>query len=169
MPDHRYKTASFFIALLALALNACNATEDEAPVSNNDTVRAPESRTIPEDSMTVKLRTALTAIEIKELMTGGTVLNIQVDSIRHEMVSLKDYYTINRDELRKEIAISTDKEKTQKAIAYLNGLLAKAPSKKDIYKVVFHLKANLTGNIVYNESHTKYLKEDLSEIRIVFP
>jgi len=169
MRDHRNKPAIFFIAFVALVLHACNSTEQEAPVSNNDTVRAPVPRPIPEDSMTVKLRTALTAIEIKELMTAGTVLSIQLDSIRYEKVSLKDFYAARQDELQMEMAISTNKEKTKKAIEYLDGLMAKASSKKEIYKAVFHLKANLTGNIVYNESHTKYLKEDLTEIRIVFP
>lgn len=169
MRDHLIKFSTYFIAILALALNACNSTEKEEAVSNNDTVRAPVTKPIPDDSMTVILRTALTAIEIKELMTGGTVLNINLDSIRYEMVSMKEFYEFKRDELQRQLEISSDKEKTKKAIAYLNGLLAKASSKKDIYKTVFHLNANLTGNIVYNESHTKYLKKDLTEIRIVFP
>lgn len=158
-----------FIGAFSLVLLSCNNNEQpkEAPVP--EPVQALVPPPPPEDSVVTKLRPVLLAIETKELQTGGTIQNISLANIHYEMISLKDYYQARKDELQKQMAISSDKEKTTKAIHYLDGLLARAGAEKNVYKTVFHLNALLSTNISYNEDHTKYLKKDLTEIRIIFP
>lgn len=100
---------------------------------------------------------------------ASTIRAMSIDSIRHEMISLKQFYTINKEELAKEMRFSTNKEKTSKALAYLDKMIASSSAEADVYKVQFHMNALLANNTVYDEQHTKFLKKDLSEITIVFP
>ena len=160
---------NLFISCLAVLFFSCNNSDQpkETPVS--EPVQTPSTPPLPEDSVITKLRPVLLAIETKELQTGGNIQNINLDNIRYEKISLKDFYQAKKDELQKQMAISSDKEKTTKAINYLQNLEAKASGEKNVYKAVFHLNALLSTNISYNEDHTKYLKENLTEIRIVFP
>lgn len=123
----------------------------------------------PEDSATARIHRAVDTIVTAELKFTSQILSMATDSVRYEMVSLRDYYQVQRDELSRDAHLSTNKEKTNNALAYLDGMIKKAPVKPEVYKVQFHLNAQLANNIVYNEGHTKYLRKDLTEIRIVFP
>ena len=98
-----------FIAALIVCISCNHATEkkeDTAPEATAATVR-------PEDPLTVQLRTSITAIEKKELELASNIKWMIIDSIHHEMISLKDFYTIKKEELAKEMKFSTDKEKTE--------------------------------------------------------
>lgn len=157
------------LGAFSLVLLSCNNSDkpEETPVQ--EPVQAPVPPPVPEDSVVTKLRPVLLAIETKELQTDGTIQNISLGNIHYEMVSMKDFYQVRKDELQKQMAISSDKEKTTKAIHYLDGLITRAGTEKNVYKTVFHLNALLSNTISYNEDHTKYLKKDLTEIRIIFP
>ena len=100
---------------------------------------------------------------------ASTIQSISIDSIHHEMISLKQFYTINKDELAKEMRFSTNKEKTTKALAYLDKMTTRSSVEPVLYKVQFHMNALLANTTAYNEQHTKFLKKDLSEMTIVFP
>ena len=154
----------YFILLIAFV--SCNQAteknEDAAAVATAPTIK-------PEDPLTVQLRTAVTAIEKKELETASTIKWMYIDNIQHEMVSLKDFYSVKKDELAKGMKFSTNKEKTGKALAYLDKMVKEASSNPDVYKVTFHMKALLANTTVYDEQHTKFLRNDFSEISIIFP
>ena len=160
---------ALFVASFALILLSCNNSDQPKEEPVPEPVRALVPSPTKEDSVASGLRPVLLAIETRELQTGGTIQNISISNIRYEMVSLKDFYLAKKAELEKAMAISSDKEKTQKAISYLESLDEKASAKKNVFKAIFHLNALLSTNISYNEDHTKYLKEDLSEIRVIFP
>jgi hypothetical protein len=154
----------YFILLIAFI--SCNQVtekkEEPAPVTTAPTVK-------PEDSLTVQLRAAITAIEKKELEVASTIKWMYIDNIQHDVISLKDFYSIKKEELAKGMKFSSNKEKTAKALAYLDKMIEEAASNPDVYKVTFHMKALLANTTLYDEQHIKYLKKDLSEITIVFP
>ncbi len=100
---------------------------------------------------------------------ASSIKSMSIDSIRHDMTSLKDFYAAKKEELAKGMKYSTDKEKTSKALAYLDKMIAVSSAKPVLYKVSFHMNALLTNTTVYNEQHTKYLKDDLSELTVIFP
>ncbi|GAB2813317.1 hypothetical protein [Ferruginibacter profundus] len=153
------------VLLCCLSCNQHAKENDTAPV----TVATPEIKPVTEDSLTLKLRSAVTAIETNELQQTSTIRSLAIDSIRHEMISLKNYYTTQKEILTKSMKYSTDKDKTARALAYLDKMAAQSSAKPDVYKVQFHLDALLANSTRYNELHTKFLKEDLSEIKLVFP
>jgi hypothetical protein len=124
---------------------------------------------VAEDSMLTKLKGVVLIIEKQELSSVNFLKQIMVDSVQYKTISLKEYYEGQKAGLEKIAHLSTNKEKTHRAIVYLNEMIAGAASDKKIYEVVFHLNALLSNNIVYNEHHVKYLHDDLSEIRLVFP
>lgn len=127
------------------------------------------SKPVTEDSITQALRIALVSIETQELQQTSVIKSMSIENISHQMISLKNFYTIKKEELAKEAKFSTNKEKTDKALAYLDKMINKSSGKTDIYQVQFHLNALLANTTVYNEMHTKYLRPDLTEIKILFP
>ena len=135
------KMRNIFFILLA-AFVSCNQPtekkEDPSPVATTPAVQ-------PEDSLTVQIRTSVTAIEKQELQQASTIKWMYIDSIRHEMISLKDFYSIKKEELAKGMKYSTNKEKTEKALAYLDKMVAASSSQPVVYKVQFHMKATLTN------------------------
>ena len=154
----------YFILLIVFI--SCNQASDKketpAPIATAPTIQ-------PEDPITVQLRTAITAIEKKELELTSAIKWMYIDNISHEMISMKYFYTIKKEELAKAMKFSANKEKTEKALAYLDKMVKAASSNPDVYKVTFHMKAVLANTTTYDEQHTKFLKKDLSEITIIFP
>ena len=84
------------------------------------------------------------------------------------MVSMKEYLLNRKAELEANLCISNDKEKTGKAIRYLERIAKAAPVKKEVYKISYHMNAQ-AGEYIYNERHFNYLNPDLSELHIRFP
>ena len=156
---------------LIIVLAACISCNQSAGKKNADTSSAAttEKAAAPEDAITVRLRTAITLIQKAELEQINPVKAMTIDSIQHQMISLKDFYTIKKDELSKSARLSTNQDKTTKAMDYLDKMIAQSSAEQNVYAVKFHLTALLANNILYNEQHTKYLKDDLSEIKVIFP
>jgi len=156
---------------LVAVLLCCISCNQNADKNKTEPVAAvtPEITPVTEDPVTLKLCSVVTAIETKELQQTSIIRSIALDSIKHEMVSLKDFYTTQKEILTKSMKFSTDKDKTARALAYLDKMIAQSSSKAEVYKIQFHLNAMLANSTKYNELHTKYLKQDLTEIKLVFP
>lgn len=154
------------IAVLFILFCSCNSA-----VKKEETTTAVQQQqpVVAEDSMVTKLKTVVLAIEKQELSGVSFLKQIMLDSVQYKRISLKEYYQMQKNELVKVYYFSTNKEKTQKAITYLDGMIAKSALDKKLYEVQFHLNAALSNNVVYNEHHVKYLHEDFSEFRLVFP
>lgn len=158
----------YFLWILTLCFFSCHqGSEAKHNPVTVDTV--PTAKPIIEDSVTQALRIALVSLETQELQQTSVIKSMSIENISHEMISLKNFYTIKKEELAKEAKFSTNKEKTNKALAYLGNMITKSSAKADIYQVQFHLNALLANTTLYNEMHTKYLRPDLTEIRIFFP
>ena len=159
----------YLFLILVTACISCNRSGEKNTVQDDTLVGPKIDPPAPEDSVTLKLRGAITAIETQELQQTNVIRTMFIDSIRHEMVSLKDFYTVKKEELAKEVKFSTDKVKTARALAYLDKMVIQASVKPVLYKTDFHLNALLGNNTQYNDRYTRYLKNDLSEIKVVFP
>ena len=157
----------FFPKLIGLiiffAICSCNDnakktdTQSAKPVIN--------AQVIPEDSITSQIRPVLVIHETNEIQMGGYIINsLDVDSIRYQKISMKDYYLTMKAELNGELHLSTNKEKTEKAIAHMGLMASKADTAATVYKVYFHLNATV-GKLIYNEGHTKYLDKDFKELK----
>lgn len=152
-----------FILAIAALLFSCNQSNKEAapPEDTPVVVQHP-------DTTYARFYRQITAIQTAELQQFGKVKRIMVKIISCDSMPVKQYYSEQKAELIKQIPLSSDKEKTNRAIAYLEKMIETAPEAK-IYKVRFHLDALMANKVAYNEEHIKYLKEDLSEMKLVFP
>ena len=161
-----YKEGLFILAIGILL--SCNQGRDNKNNSDNapDTTRPVESTVIvKEDSITSQIRPVLVINETNEIQQGGYFINkLDVDSIRYEKISRKDYYLAMKADLTALLHLSTNKEKTQQAIDRMAKEAAGAGTTPDVYKVYFHLNAQ-TGKIIYNEGHTKYLDKNFKELK----
>jgi hypothetical protein len=167
MPEKMLKTA--LTSILLVTLFSCNNNDDDqqtqVPVSV-DTIAAKPAVT---DPFTLKLQDVLTGMEKKELSLAGTVpTNLEVSDVHYDSISMKQYYTDQHIALEEQAKLSVNKEKTQKALSYLDRMAARSSAKPEIYKVQFHLKA-LVGKIIYDEPKIIYLNKELVELELVFP
>jgi hypothetical protein len=157
--------ACFFLFAIAL-VHACSQSTPpgpELPPGFNP------PKVLKPDSIAAKLEPAILQIESRNLQLGGYKLrHISIDSITYSMVSMNDYLLNRKAELEANLAISNDKEKTGKAIRYLERIAKEAPVKKEVYKISYHMNAQ-AGEYIYNERHFNYLNPDLSELHIRFP
>ena len=160
--NHRpfLNTISLF---LFFAIYSCNENTKKAKVTPAEPII--NTPVVTEDSITSQIRPVLVIHETNEIQMGGAVISrLDVDSIRYQKISMKDYYVRMKAELTGELHLSTNKEKTEKAIAYMAELATKAGTVPDAYKVYFHLNA-VAGKTVYNEGHTKYLDKGFKELK----
>src|SRR5215213_4430654 len=153
--------------LLAALLVACKEKKQAA----GETKPLKEDVAIiqPKDSVAVKVIAAIEKIEKDELEFVSTIQRMTISDVHYKMVSIKEYYTAQKDQMVATFKRSTDPQKTLKVIAYLDQLILKASDKQNIYQVEFHLKAALGNKTVYNQDYTKYLREDLSVISMRYP
>jgi hypothetical protein len=155
-----------YTAVILLFLLSCNQQENKQAQT---TIPVTVNKTVTEDTVVTKLKPIILNIEKNELRSTNTLLQILVDSVQYKMISLKDYYQIQKEELTKSMRFSTNKDKTNKALEYLDQMIHSSAVTPDIYRVQFFLTAELANNIHYHENHVKYLKPDMTEIRILFP
>ena len=157
----------FFPKLIGLVFifAICSCNENTKKTDRQSTVHVINTPVITEDSITSQIRPVLVIHETNEIQMGGYIINsLDVDSIRYQKISMKDYYLTMKAELKSELHLSTNKEKTEKAIALMGQMAAKADTAATAYKVYFHLNAT-AGKTVYNEGHTKYLDKDFKELK----
>lgn len=154
------------IAVLFILFCSCNSLSEK---EKEKKTAVPQVIVVAEDSMVTKLKPIILAIEKQELSGLSVLKQIMLDSVQYKRISLKEYCEVQKAQLVKAYYLSTNKEKTQKAISYLDKMIVGSVADKKLFEVQFHLNAALTNNIVYNEQHTKYLNEDLSELHLVFP
>ncbi len=143
----------------------CSCNDNAKKMDAQSTAPVINTPVITEDSITSQIRPVLVIHETNEIQMGGYIINsLDIDSIRYQKISMKDYYLDMKAELNNELHLSTDKEKTGKAIALMGQKADKADRAATAYKVYFHLNAT-AGKIVYNEGHTKYLDKDFKELK----
>ena len=145
---------------------SCNQPEKK---EDHQVTVLPEKKVVVQDTLTASLGNVVQQIEKNELQQVGILKRFQIDSVQYKMISLKEYYTIQKSLLEKGAHFSTNKEKTQNALAYLGKMIAISSAEQNMYCVQFHLNALLASDVVYNENHTKYLKKDRSEMQLRFP
>ena len=157
---------NFILLIILTAIYSCN---QPAAIPKETPVAVQEKILPPEDTVITRLRPVLLSIQTKELQQAGIIKRIAIDSVQYKMISMKDFFLIKKKELNDVLHFSTDKEKTMRALAYLDKMAAKASSAPKVYQAIFHLNALLGTTIVYNESHTKFLDEKFAEIPLIFP
>jgi len=159
----------FHNCLLIPAVVFVYACNQPAPAEHDLPPGFNPPKIVKPDSIAEKLKPAILQIESRNLQLGGYKLkHINIDSITYSMVSMNDYLLNRKAELEANLKISNDKEKTGKAIRYLERIAREAPVKKDVYKISYHMNAQ-AGEYIYNERHFNYLNADLSELHIRFP
>ncbi|MGC4104044.1 hypothetical protein [Ferruginibacter sp.] len=158
----------YSVLIIAAAFTSCNQQEK---TTDNTTAALPEPAkpATPEDPTTAKIRATINEIETKELQAANPIRGMFIDSVRYQLVSMKEYYQVQKTQLEASAHLSTNKEKTNKALAYLDKMITTSTTDTVLYKVQFHLNASLQNNINYNEGHTKYLRKDLTEVITIFP
>ena len=155
-----YLTMTKIFVLACLLLSACN--QQNANTVNTDNVsQAPAvtNASVKPDSIAEQIRPVLVINETHEIQQGGFIINrLEIDSIEYQKISMKDYYVAMGSVLSSELHLSVDKEKTRKAIAFMQLKASKAATVWEVYKVRFHLNAQ-AGKILYNEAHTNILRD----------
>lgn len=127
------------------------------------------AQVIATDSMTAKIKTVVEVLEKQELCSLSFLKQVLLDSVEYKMISEQEYFTFQQEQLKKMAHFSANKEKTHKALDYLTAAIENSNSHHTIYKVDFHMNAQLSNNSVYNEHHIKFLHGDFTEIKLVFP
>ena len=165
-PGSQLSGEKLFI-LAAVILFSCNPTAPtkvkpvEAPVA--------EPVIVKEDSIAAIIRPVLVINKTNEIQQGGFFINrLDIDSIQYEKISRKTYYQTMAAELKAEMHLSVDKEKTGKAIAFLNHNADVSSNSPDVYKVRYHLNAQ-ADKMLYNLNEVKYLDKKFVEIKRIFP
>ena len=154
------------IATIILLLCSCNTTEKK---EEQETNTLQPKNVIALDSTITKLKAVVLELEKQELSTVSFLKQIMIDSVQYKMISLPEYFETRKVNLKKIAHFSANKEKTEKAIAYLDAMILNSVAEKKIFEVQFHLNAVLSNNTVYNEHHVKYLYQNFSEVILVFP
>jgi hypothetical protein len=153
-------------SILFILFLSCNA----APVKENKPETSPQPQTVVEaDTMVLKIKSVVEVLEKQELSSVSFLKQILLDSVEYKMISEQEYFTFQQEQLKKMAHFSANKEKTQKALNYLTAAIGNSDSNHTIYKVDFHMNAQLSNNSVYNEHHIKFLRKDFTELRLVYP
>ncbi|MEI7736517.1 MAG: hypothetical protein WCI49_13690 [Ferruginibacter sp.] len=149
-----------------MLLVSCNTAVVNEKKAESNSIPA---QVIATDSMTTKIKTVVEVLEKQELSSISFLKQILLDSVEYKMISEQDYFTYQKEQLKKMAHFSANKEKTQKALEYLTAAIENSNSHHTIYKVDFHMNAQLSNNSVYNEHHIKFLYGDFTEVKLVFP
>lgn len=154
------------LVFFAIAAVSCNnaATADVTPVQHTAAVENSK-----EDTVITKLRPVLFQLQNEELsFNGQKPFDVTISNIRYTLISLKQYYTDQQLSLQQQAKFSTNKGKTEKALQYLTQMITASNSNAEIFKVEFHLKAQV-DKTNYNSEKILYLKKDFSVLQLIFP
>lgn len=158
----------FFLSLIVL-FTGCKTNSTEKQKDATAQISAPEASEVQTDTTILKLKPVLTELLYKELsVLNNNVSILNVSNIQYHLISLKDYYKLHLDNLKAQQHLSVDKEKTKKALAYLEKMVATSQMIPEIYEVKFHHLAK-ADKLNYNEDKTFYLNKDLKELTLIFP
>ena len=153
------------IPILLTVCLLCSCNQPATKPDNTAANRQDSTVLVPEDPIASQIRPVLVINMTSEIQMGGYLLSrLDVDSIRYTKISMKGYFQQMSADLHAEMHLSTDKEKTQHAITYLDKQAAKSSTVPEVYEVHFHLNAQ-AGKIIYNEGHVKYLDKDFHELK----
>lgn len=157
---------SLITATLFFSCGENNKSAINNTVDLTDTTRqAP----VKEDSLITKIRPVLFELQNQELsFNGHKPFDLTISDIRYSFISLKEYYSEQEQSLAAQAKYSTNKDKTGKALRYLNNMSKSAGADPQVYKVEFHLKAKV-DKTPYDEQKILYLKKDLTRLELIFP
>ncbi len=156
----------FFAVVLLASCGSGKDSPETDPTVRPDSV-APKP--VITDTFILRLQTVLTDMQNKELaFENAKPTGLSVDDISYQYISEKEYYQQQHASLDSLMKRSSDKEKTGKALSFLEKKIKESGDKAELYKVQFHLKARV-ADIVYDEQKIVYLKKDLTQLRIVYP
>lgn len=156
------------IILAAILLAACSG--ENSPKSEPETtIISQPAPAVKEDSVTAKIRPVLFEIENQDLsFNGRKPFDLTISDIQYASVSMKDYYTAQLEQLKAQVKYSTNKEKTNKALAYLEQMVSTSAGTPAIYLVQYHMRA-MVDKTNYDQQKNIYLKKDLTRLQLIFP
>ncbi len=159
------------VAVICAAVLLFSCGENNKPDSKAAALPDTIAPAIPvkEDTLITKLRPVLFDLENQELsFNGRKPFDLTISNIRYTPISMKDYYTAQQTILLGQVKYSTNKEKTDKALAWLAKMISTSATTPEIYLVQFHMKAQVDKTF-YNEEKNIYLKKDFSPLQLIFP
>jgi hypothetical protein len=157
------------LLIAALFFTACNNAEENSTDNSLPLPKNQSEQPVKEDSLTLLIRPHLTEAVKKDIEGGGLKsIGLNITKVQSIQVTAAEFYTLKKTELEKQMSLSSDKEKTKKAISYLEKKILSAAKEPPVYKVNYHLSAQV-GKIIYNDDRTTYLNKDFAEIEIIFP
>lgn len=155
-----------FAAFSVLFFSNCNTADSPVPPPQDTITPAPA---VKEDPVITKLRPVLFNLQNAELSYNGRKpFDLTISNIYYTLISYKQYYTEQLVSLQAQAKYSTDKEKTQKALDYLSKMIKQSTVSEDLFKVGFHLKAQV-DKTNYDTEKILYLKNDLTLLQLIFP
>lgn len=161
----KIQLTAIMFGLIAVVIISCNNSPATENIPKQDTANV----TVKEDSVITMLRPVLFDLQNAELsFNGRKPFDLTISNISYNLISLKQYYTEQQASLQQQAKFSTNKEKTAKALNYLSQMISSSNNAPEIYKVLFHLKAQV-DKTNYNTEKILYLKKDLSLLQLIFP
>lgn len=157
-----------FFMLAVLLLTECSG--ENSSVNETETAASLQpAPAVKEDSITAKIRPVLFEMENQDLsFNGKKPFDLTISDIQYSLVSMKTYYTAQLELLKKQVKYSTNKEKTDKALAYLVQMVNTSADTPAIYLVQYHMRA-IVDKTNYNQQKNIYLEKDLTRLQLIFP
>lgn len=159
----------FFSAAISMFffISCNNAPPQPAAVASQQYIA--DELPVKEDTVISKIRPVLFNLQNQELSYNGRKpFDLTISNIHYKLISNKEYYSSQLADLKEQAKYSTNTEKTQKALKYLAKMINASADNAEIYKVQFHLKAQV-DKTHYNSEKILYLKKDLSPLQLIFP
>ncbi len=158
----------FSAAISEMFFISCNNASQQPQATPSQQYITDEAP-VKEDTVISKIRPVLFNLQNQELsFNGRKPFDLTISNIRYQVISNKEYYMEQQADLQEQVKYSTNKEKTQKALQYLTQMINTSTDNSEIYKVQFHLKAQV-DKTNYNTEKILYLKKDLSPLQLIFP
>lgn len=165
--------------LLCIVLISCSSKkEDQAVVSS--TIQKDQ----PLTPLQLSVKAALTGIQKTDIeFSGNIIYSMDISGMEIVNISKKDYYIQQRNSQEADFnnylkymeqyrnnpaagnpaIIADNKLKHARVIKYLGSMIQQASNDKEVYKVVYYLKAN-SRDIQYKQLQTTYLDADLKKM-----
>ncbi len=161
---------------------SCHQTEQKDDMNPAEKLLTPQ---IQPSKLELSVRPALTEILKKDIeMSGHKAGSIEIAGMEIIPISKKVYFTDERENQDRDFGryiqyvekfknshnaiynpaeIAENKLKHAAVMDYLAGMIKKASSNKEVYKVVYYMKVD-SKDLKYNQQQTTYLDEDYKKI-----